>query len=223
MRTLRLRPSFPSCINRKVSDERPKKVSLEMGDFPLQELELLRQERLAELKAECLDLKHQLSEHSLQGALLREAQREANGNAKIHGTHSKSMHELSRFPGSSDSTNSVSSTFDESMRRRREERLQNLRRELQEFAIKYSIGEYADKIEGLDESLPLNETGSVVVLSPTNQSPLGVDTVNAAILLRIQRQRELELQRARMELKHLAFRLKHKLEEENSSTEEGAS
>ncbi|CAL8095546.1 unnamed protein product [Orchesella dallaii] len=222
MRTLRIRPSFPSCINRKVSDERPKRA-LEMGDFPLQILETRRQERLAELKAECLDLKHQLSEHSLQAALIRESQREtANGTAQINGilkkgSHSKSMHELNRITGSSDST--LSSTFDESMRRRREERLENLRRELQEFAIKYSIGEYAEKIEGINENVMLVEKDSVIPLSPTSQLPLGVDPVNAGILLRIQRQREQELQRARMELKHLAFRLKHKLEEENSPVE----
>lgn len=41
----------------------------------------------------------------------------------------------------------------------------------------------------------------------------GENVVNAAMLLRIQRQRELELQRARLELKSLAFRLKHKLDD----------
>lgn len=60
MRTLKFRPSFPTCINRKVSDGGSKKT-LEMGDFPLHILETRRKERLAELKAECLELKHQLS------------------------------------------------------------------------------------------------------------------------------------------------------------------
>lgn len=60
MRTLRFRPSFPACINRKVSDGVSKK-ELEIGDFPLHILETRRNERLAELKAECLELKHQLS------------------------------------------------------------------------------------------------------------------------------------------------------------------
>lgn len=67
MRTLRFRrPSFTGCLHRKVGDERiktskAKQKSLEMGDFPLQILETKRKERLEELKAECLELKTQLS------------------------------------------------------------------------------------------------------------------------------------------------------------------
>lgn len=65
------------------------------------------------------------------------------------------MHELRR-PQVSTQTVVFS---EESMRRRREERLQKIRRELEEFAIKYSIGEYAENIGGIEKS-PLKKSKS---------------------------------------------------------------
>lgn len=66
------------------------------------------------------------------------------------------MHELRR--GAQVNTQTVVFS-EESMRRRREERLQKIRRELEDFAIKYSIGEYAEKIDGIEKS-PLKKSKS---------------------------------------------------------------
>lgn len=81
------------------------------------------------------------------------------------------MHELRPGPGSNSAV-----SIKETLRSLREERLQSIRRELEQFAIKYAIGEYSVQIDGLEVAgaLEKSKSGNLVPLSASpdrGQSP----------------------------------------------------
>lgn len=89
------------------------------------------------------------------------------------------MHELRRAPKNLNGSSTLTIFSEEAFRRRREERLKTLRRELEDFAIKYSIGEYAEQIEGIEKS-PLKKSKSVN-LETLNASAYTADMKNGHI------------------------------------------
>lgn len=95
------------------------------------------------------------------------------------------MHELRQLPQRQTGESTFSVFSEESHRKRREERLATIRRELEEFAIKYSIGEFAEKIEGLEKS-PLKKSKSVNFAAmrefPSPDSPEGYFTISGPII-----------------------------------------